>query len=282
MSIKAAGGLTINNFHACERFDSGDEAVIDLEAMTFIDPFGLVGVACHVLTAQDQGKHVQLVHPKDVSAQRYLERIHFSAMVQGLRVEADRHLPPVRATDQRDSLIELSPFDDYQDVDRLATMVWKKLEGGVDPQVTNALFEAVGEVGNNAAEHSQPGGGGWGIMAAQVYRKGTPEERLLFAVGDVGIGIQASLARRHRVADDGQALEMALKPLVTGTDDKTRGNGLAEVEHLVTSLRGQVVIRSGSAQVTRRSNYAGDPVAVKPMQGTLVGADLPCRPGASG
>lgn len=277
MSIEAAGPLTISTFRHAERpNEAGGATVIDLTRVTFVDPYGVVGVACHVVDAKLRDCDVHLHRPESTDVARYLERLGFSALVDGLNLTTDRPPPAIRnKTDQTGNLMELVPFEDKGKVDELAEMVFDRLAGHVDPQVTNALFEAIGELGSNTIDHS---GVGWGIMAAQVYRKGTPGENLVFAIGDLGMGIRRSLARRHTTPDDESAIRLALQPNVTGTEDDHRGNGLTEVNGLVTGLRGTVLIRTGQAQVTCGRGWS-DGVAVPPMMGTRVAATVPCRPG---
>ena len=95
----------------------------------------------------------------------------------------------------------------------------------------NQLFEATGELGQNVVEHAGSPVGGF--VAAQRYKAGAPDERIIVAVGEVG-----------------------------------RGQG----------LDGILWIRSGSASRTITRQRAVT-TGVSSLQGTIVGARLPCRPG---
>ena len=104
-------------------------------------------------------------------------------------------LPRVAERDRRDTLIELQRFDDSHGSHRLASFIWDRLEGGADGEVVNQLFEATGELGQNVVEHAGSPVGGF--VAAQRYKAGAPEERIIVAVGDAGIGIRESLRPRY-------------------------------------------------------------------------------------
>ncbi len=126
------------------------------------------------------------------------------------------------------------------------------------------------------AEHAECPVGGY--MAAQRYKHGTPDEYLVVAVGDAGIGIQASLSHRHGPMSEAEAIEHALKRFVSGTDDPHRGQGLPDIVDGVTCFSGGVYVRSGAARlrVTGTRKWTKQ---VSHLQGTIVGARVPCRPG---
>ena len=111
--------------------------------------------------------------------------------------------------DRRDTLIELERFDDAHGSDRLASFIWERLEGGADGEVVNQLFEATGELGLNVVEHAGSPAGGF--VAAQRYKAGMPEERIIVAVGDVGIGIRESLRPRYGDMTEGEAIRRAIE-----------------------------------------------------------------------
>lgn len=139
------------------------------------------------------------------------------------------------------------------------------------------LYEATGELGLNVVEHAGSPAGGF--VAAQLYRRGQPDERAIVAVGDVGIGIRESLRELHGPLSDAEAIDRAIQRDVSGLPDPGRGQGLASVVEGVRGLGGVVRIRTGSAgrSITQGVSPATD--MVSPLQGTIVGARLPCRPG---
>jgi hypothetical protein len=160
--------------------------------------------------------------------------------------------------------------------DRLASFIWERLEGGVDGEVVNQLFEATGELGQNVVEHAGSPVGGF--IAAQRYKAGAPEERIVVAVGDVGVGIRESLRVRYGDMTDAESIRRAIQWHVSRVPDEGRGQGLPGVVDGVRGLGGTVWIRSGAASRTVTRGHA--PTSeVSRLQGTIVGARLPCRPG---
>ena len=141
--------------------------------------------------------------------------------------------------------IELQRFDDSHGSDRLATFIWERLEGGADGEVVNQLFEATGELGQNVVEHAGSPVGGF--VAAQRYKAGAPEERIIVAVGDVGVGIRESLRPRYGDMTDGEAITAAIRWNVSSVPEEGRGQGLPGVVDGVRGLDGVVWIRSGAA-----------------------------------
>jgi len=96
--------------------------------------------------------------------------------------------------------------------------------------------------------------------------------------GDVGIGIRESLRPRYGDMTDGQAIRRAIQWHVSRIPDEGRGQGLPGVVEGVRGLDGVLWIRTGvvSRTITRRRETA---IGVSRLQGTIVGARLPCRPG---
>lgn len=115
-------------------------------------------------------------------------------------------------------------------------------------------------------------------MAAQRYKAGLPEERIVIAVGDVGVGIRESLRPRYGDMTDDQAIRRAVQWNVSRVPEQGRGQGLPGIVDGVRGLGGIVWIRSGSAlrTITRGTRTT---LGVSRLRGTIVGARLPCRPG---
>jgi hypothetical protein len=251
-------------------------AVVDLDRVGFVDAYALTGLACFVAAAARDGVPVRLVLPEDADVRSWLSRMHLGEVLDTFGVGVQGTLPRVAERDRRDALIELERFGDAHGSDRLAAFIWERLEGGVDGEVVNQLFEATGELGLNVVEHAGSPSGGF--VAAQRYKAGTPEERIIVAVGDAGVGIRASLRPRYGDMPDDDAIRRAVQWNVSRVPEEGRGQGLPGVVDGVRGLGGTVWIRSGPAlrTITRRRAATQ---AVSRLQGTIVGARLPCRPG---
>ena len=252
-------------------------AEIDLSRVSFVDAYALTGLACFVASADRDGLPVELVLPEHPDVRSWLSRMHLGAVIDTFGVHVvGGVLPRVAERDRRDTLIELQRFHDSYGSDRLASFIWERLEGGADGEVVNQLFEAAGELGQNVVEHAGSPVGGF--VAAQRYKAGAPEERIIVAVGDAGIGIRESLRPRYGDMTDRQAITQAIRWNVSRVLEQGRGQGLPGVVDGVRGLGGVVWIRSGAASRTITPRRAAT-VDVYRLQGTIVGARLPCRPG---
>jgi hypothetical protein len=251
-------------------------AVIDLAQVSFVNAYALAGLACFIASAAREGLPVTFVLPENTDVRSWLSRMHLGEVLDAFEVRVEGVLPSVAERDRRDTLIELERFDDSLGSHRLASFIWERLEGGADGEVVNQLFEAAGELGQNVVEHAGSPVGGF--IAAQRYKAGAPEERIVVAVGDMGVGIRESLRARYGDMPDGEAIRRAIQWNVSSVPDEGRGQGLPGVVDGVKALGGIVWIRSGVASraVTRGRARTFE---VSCLQGTIVGAQVPCRPG---
>jgi hypothetical protein len=249
---------------------------VELAQVSFVDAYALAGLACFIASAARDGLPVELVLPENIDVRSWLSRMHLGEVLDAFEVRVEGVLPRVAERDRRDTLIELERFDDSFGSHRLASFIWERLAGGVDGEVVNQLFEAAGELGQNVVEHAGSPVGGF--IAAQRYKAGAPEERIVVAVGDVGVGIRESLRARYGDMPDAKAIRRAVQWNVSSIPDEGRGQGLPGVVEGVKALGGVVWIRSGAASrmVTRGQARTFE---VSRLQGTIVGARLPCRPG---
>ena len=193
-------------------------ARIDIARVSFVDAYALAGLACFIASAARDVLPVVLVPPEDADVRSWLARMHLGDVLDAFEVRVEGALPRVAERDRRDTLIELERFRDAQGSHRLATFVWERLEGGADGEVVNQLFEATGELGLNVVEHAGSPAGGF--VAAQRYKAGMPEERIVVAVGDAGIGIRESLRTRYGDMTDGDAIRRAIQWNVSSIADE--------------------------------------------------------------
>ena len=79
-------------------------------------------------------------------------------------------------------------------------------------------------------------------LAAFIWDRleGAPEERIVVAVGDAGIGIRESLRARYGTMTDDQAIRQAVRWHVSSIADEGRGQGLPGVVDGVRGLGGTV------------------------------------------
>jgi hypothetical protein len=245
--------------------------LVDLSRSQFVDPYGLVGIACAVAALAQNGT-VELRLPRDDNVRNYLARMNFQTVVDLPNVQPDGALPIVARQDHSDFLLELQHFNDTFGAEAVANLVYTRLRGQVQGALLEQLHESVGELGNNVEEHAVSPVGGF--MAAQTYRRNQQEEYLIVAVGDAGIGLRASLERRHPGSSDAEAVKLAVQKDVTGTDQVGRGQGLYYFTDFARSF-GWAYIQSGTARRIVGPHESDE--AFGHFQGTLIGMRLRCR-----
>lgn len=241
MNFVASGRVGADTVHhALQPSSSTDRTVIDLTAMRFAEPAGLVAIAALADHATAHGQFVDVLAPPEHSdASKYLHRMDVQTVLQGLGVSCE--LSAVRRHDTGTRLMELTPFDALtREWDSLAERVFEILCSRVGKSAAAALYKSIAEIGVNVAEHSLATRG---YLALQYY---TPTSTLKFAVADCGIGLRSALAQAHSVSNDEQAIHLATESGISGTGQIGRGLGIAGVIGRTTE-GGSVTLWSGTA-----------------------------------
>lgn len=271
--------MTYENSLVCANFDFQMRHILatplhwDLSWADWIDPYGLVGLACMLEEISRRGHQVELILPESESVRRYMIRMGLDAVLHKADTILNEQLPVIEQFEEPDYVLELTNFIDMASGEELANIIFERLAGTARNEIVEALYEAAIELAMNAAEHSQSPIGGY--MAAFTHQRGTEREFLVLAVGDLGIGIRQSLQRAVKVTNDFQAVERALERYVSGTGTPGRGQGLAEVSEYIDRLGGWTVLRSGQARRQIGPQFPQTRGVVR-FPGTFVGAWLPC------
>lgn len=245
----------------------------DLSWVTWIDPYGLVGLACMLEEISRRGYNVAIDLPQSDAVQKYIARMDIDAVFSKLDTTLDQPLPTIEGPEEPEYVLELRRFTNMSSGEDLANIIFDRLFGSTRTEIVEALFEAAVELAMNAAEHSQSPIGGY--MSAFTHRRGQSDEFLVLAVGDLGIGIRRSLGRAVRVRDDFEAVEKAVERHISGTGSPGRGQGLPEVVSYIGRLGGWTVVRSGTARRQLGPHFPETRTVVR-FPGTFVGAWLPC------
>jgi excisionase family DNA binding protein len=149
------------------------------------------------------------------------------------------------------SLAPNLPATDYcanQDIfrarlDRLAHLL---TENPGDSAAASLVTAIVGEIGNNSFDHNL---GNWPDMSGLFL--GYDLNRRVVVLADRGIGITATLLRvRPEIANDSQALTIAMTEYVSGRTPEQRGNGLKFVRMVAMANPIGVALQSGVAIAT--------------------------------
>jgi hypothetical protein len=272
LRFDGAGSVTALGFDA--RFTpTDDQPEVDLREADFIEIYPLVGLACFLRENGERGTPARVRCPRRMSVRSYLSRMGFADVIEQWGCPSSDGLSPVRTSDRDDQLLELQTFSGVRGNELVGELLWQRLEPWVDPASLEALDIALGEIGDNVAYHARVDSG---FVAAQSYNRGRVGERIDLAIGDTGIGIRRSLAR-FAPRSDGEALDLALRLLISSITDQGRGQGLATAAEHTTALRGTMILRSGAAR--RVLTHLADPRedVIERLQGTVVGVSIPCR-----
>ncbi|WP_338889045.1 hypothetical protein [Rhodococcus sovatensis] len=220
--------------------DEDSECVtIDLSSTEFIDTLGLVAIAAVAEDAVTQGRAVDLRLPTLLRTRNWLARMHLGQSLQELDIPCN--LDSVVESALGDRLLELHRFDSTSP-DELAEKVYAILASD-NAEEAGELFRSVAEAAANVWEHSGASGG-W----AALRQKGQgPDRGVEFAVGDCGVGLRASLSKAIPVASDVAAIEHAVQKGVSGTGERNRGLGLAEIAASAQRRDGSLRLFSGRA-----------------------------------
>jgi hypothetical protein len=241
---------------------------MDLHDVTFIDPFGLVLLACAAHTLTEPADRTYRL-PGNPSVANYCARIGLVEVLSAAAsLEPVSGRPVMHTVDRSDVLSEVQRVEATSGATPpVADLVYERLQRS--PAIAEVVFCCAAEATNNVSDHARS----FGYAAAQVYRKGSGRERITLAIGDPGRGIAASLSHRHGTLSDADALRLVVEDRASGTRDQ--GTGIASMLEIVDDLGGTFVLRSGTA-VARRTQRRSTITESVEIMGTAVGIELPC------
>ncbi len=220
--------------------------VLDARELTFACPLELTAIVTLARSAGD--RKIVLITPRDGGVTSYLERMNvLSLLPEGAVIDGE--LPFGDRKNLSDRLLEVVHLAGQDAADDVVVRLGRMIRTHFGPDLRVLVFQAVGELIDNAVSH---GTGPLGAFAAAQFYTGRTSGRqgLEFAVCDTGVGVLSHLGRnvRHRDLSTAEAaLLRALERGVTGTEEE-RGNGLADLWR-VTRHGGvtRLVLRSGDA-----------------------------------
>lgn len=260
---------------ASERAANDGEITIDLQAASFIDPYG---AACLCLAARrlaQQQRPMAIVLPSHTGARATVVQ---TGLVAALRPYAEvRNLPPGHEPrDERSGALPLSPIRTRSDVQAVLTYLVSLAQQrlGFDPGDVLDASKVVSELCYNVVDHSQSEG----LAVAQIRRDRQGRRYVSLAVVDPGVGIRASLANRHPEAANwrhGEAIQRALGGLSSRTSGG--GAGLRSIYAVVRRYDGRLAIRSGDERLYVSAEHQPRSLAGAWFPGTQVGISFSQR-----
>ncbi len=229
---------------------------IDLRDVSFIDPYGMVGLLeiGELCMLEDVRKTVIL--PRSDEVRKYLERMDFFAHARRyftLDSSAPDPSEQYHRSPDSDVLLEITPITKSDDIHFIVGRVRDRAQAILathlryDERAINGFIVALSEVCQNIIEHSE----NKGFVGIQKYRFQSLSKNVVkIAVMDVGIGFRRSLSGRFKLQGDLDAIDKALLHGASRYEDEGRGHGLAAVRRFVNQWKGKLSIRSGMARLS--------------------------------
>jgi anti-sigma regulatory factor (Ser/Thr protein kinase) len=258
--------------HVLNLFNEID--VINLQDVTFIDPYGMVGILEIGELLKSEGIQKTIKIPESEDVLKYLERMDFfkfagkyfnlfnpsslkspqppftkggqGGIIKGL---SEKYL----RRHESDVLLEITPIEKSDDIHFIVGKVKERAHAILathlhyDERAINGFIVALSEVCQNILEHSKT----TGFVGIQKYHFQKMEKNVVkIAVMDIGVGFRKSLSERFSFKKDIEAIEKALLRGASRYADEGRGHGLAAVRRFVNQWNGKLSIRSGTAKLS--------------------------------
>jgi anti-sigma regulatory factor (Ser/Thr protein kinase) len=227
---------------------------IDLSGVSFIDPYGMVGLLeiGELCMREDVSKTIVLPRSDDVNS--YLERMNFFPLARRyFSLESVSETVPrkISRSSSSDVLLEITPVERSYDIHSIVGTVRERAQAILakhlryDDRAINGFIVALSEICQNIVEHSECAG----FVGIQKYRSATRNRNIVrIAVMDAGVGFRKSLSERFALKSDLDAIDKALLHAASRHADEGRGHGLAAVRRFVQQWQGKLSIRSGTAK----------------------------------
>ncbi len=246
--------LTEDSFEQSLQYFRNSSAM-NLTDVTFIDPYGMVGLLEIELLRKD-GIQKTLNLPASDEVLKYLERMDFFEFTDKyFKLEPSRPLLSEKylRSCYSDVLLEITAIEKSDDIhfivgrvkERAYSILAKNLH--YDETTIDGFIVALSELCQNIVEHSD----NRGFVGIQKYYFNNLSKNVVkIAVMDLGIGFRKSLSERFPLRGDLDAIEMALFYGASRYSDEGRGHGLPAVKRFVHQWDGKLSIRSGTARLS--------------------------------
>lgn len=214
----------------------------DADGLTFASPMDLAVTAAWGARSAYEGCATSFVMPGSDDLASYVERMDLVSHLRAVGVHIVGRQLHISRSDRTDVLIEVSQICSAEDISHFGQRCYRLVARHIGKAEAVATFEMVGELLENALEHSRCPSPTF--AAAQVYAK---SRRLEVGVADAGIGVREHLTGNPKYAalrTDATAIRWAFRPGVTGTACD-RGDGLSNLVKIAARYGGVLNMRSG-------------------------------------
>jgi hypothetical protein len=233
-----------------------ERSAIDLKEITFIDPYGMVGLLEIGEFFSSRGAQKTLLLPISEEVISYLERMDFFQFAEKnfiLNPSNPREGEKGPRNVHSDVLLEITPIEKTDDIHFIVGKVKERAHAILaahlhyDESAINGFIVSLSEVCQNIIEHSEYKG----LVGIQKYHFQNLNKNVVkIAVMDIGRGFRESLSERFSLKNDLDAIEKGLLHGASRFADKGRGHGLSAVRRFVKQWNGKLSIRSGNAKLS--------------------------------
>ncbi len=230
--------------------EGAPEVRVDFQRVKFYRPSAIVAVLARVKAWLVRGATVRFANHRECEAFRYLQRIDFF-QTAGLNLPEDFF-----RRDRADRFVPVREISVVgSNIGVIATEITECFapEGFILNPFYPLLQYALGEVLSNCKQHAKA----MGFVAAQYTPR---DDRVHFAVADIGIGIRESFRQSQsphfrESMTDLEAVTLALRPYVSSVSHlphiygrpSNMGVGLSMLREITLKLHGSMFLASGRA-----------------------------------
>jgi len=228
---------------------------IDLREVSFIDPYGLVGLLEIGELCMLEDVRKEIILPQSDEVCNYLDRMGFFVFARRYfslgHVSINDLTKKYHHSMDSDVLLEITPIEKTNDIHFIVGKVRERAQSILathlryDECAINDFIVALSEICQNIIEHSE----NKGFVGIQKYQYHNMNKNVVkIAVMDVGVGFRKSLSGRFKLRGDLEAIDKAFLHGASRYEDEGRGHGLAAVRRFVNQWNGKLSIRSGTAK----------------------------------
>jgi len=239
LSLETMAALLLPLEPLWDPFAPLDPVHFDLTGARFIWPAAITLLTTTVLRLRQDGFPVRISRPVSDKVDGYLNRIDFYALTE---VEADYPWPRYSADGRFREVVQVQSEKEGEVVAGELMAILSRNVGGVG-DIYRAVQYTFLEIVNNVFHHAHSPT--QAVICAQSYPK---LQQVELAVVDSGRGIPASLGQNPTWAGQfstaAEAIELAVRPRVTGRPDYNTGEGLFFTLEFVKANGGDACVHS--------------------------------------
>ncbi|MBW4079997.1 hypothetical protein [Paenibacillus sp. S150] len=281
MYLELKGSLGYQHFEKIVQLVTckDNELILDLSGITFIEPYGIVGLISAARYCRGKDISLKINLPQSLSLQRYLTVMNFFEEMRKYQHVSQGFFGFFNNFKKTDKpLLELRKLEfqlgNFENIINFTELLDKRMEmmfegvdaGTTSKQITTNLIEVCQNL-----EHSLD----FGYVAAQKYKNPLT---IQIAVMDLGIGFRGALEEQYNKKGekltDRRAIELALKPEISSRPTGG-GHGLYRLSMYVKQNAGsELIIRTGTARCHLKHSGMRFEEGLAFYPGTQVGVSL--------